>query len=110
MERSATAPVAISSARLPYLRGIDGLRALAVMAVLLYHGGLSVMSGFLGVETFFVLSGFLITALLLVEWRQDGSIKVTTFWLRRARRLFPALLLLLLGTSIYLRSLLQLRC
>jgi peptidoglycan/LPS O-acetylase OafA/YrhL len=106
--RSATAEVTLSAAistmhantRLPYLPGLDGVRALAVIAVLLYHGGLSVLGGFLGVETFFVLSGFLITALLLAEWRQSGSIAVTRFWLRRARRLLPALLLLLLGTAL----------
>lgn len=55
MERSTTAPVAISPARLPYLRGRDGLRALVVMAVLLYPGGLRVMDGFVRVERFIVM-------------------------------------------------------
>ena len=84
---------------LSYLPGLDGMRALAVIAVLLYHAGLSwVPGGFLGVEVFFVISGYLITALLLAEWRQTGSIDLKAFWLRRARRLLPALYLLLVGT------------
>ena len=77
--------------RLPYLPGLDGLRAIAVIGVLLYHADLGVWGGFLGVESFFVLSGFLITALLLAEWRQNGRIELRDFWLRRARRLLPAL-------------------
>ena len=84
---------------LSYLPGLDGMRALAVIAVLLYHAGLAwVPGGFLGVEVFFVISGYLITALLLAEWRQTGSIDLKAFWLRRARRLLPALYLLLVGT------------
>src|SRR5215212_7621914 len=78
-------------AHLPYVPGLDGLRAVAVIAVLLYHAGLPVPGGFLGVESFFVLSGFLITALLVVEWRQHGHISIVGFWQRRARRLLPAL-------------------
>ena len=79
---------------------LDGVRAVAVMAVLLYHAGLSVWGGFLGVETFFTLSGFLITALLLAEWQQHQQINVPLFWIRRARRLLPALFLLLIGVTI----------
>nr|MDQ2998053.1 acyltransferase [Chloroflexota bacterium] len=85
-------------ARLPYLPGLDGLRALAVAAVLLYHAEIGVVGGFLGVELFFVLSGFLITALLFAEWQQHGRIQLAAFWMRRVRRLLPALLLLLAGT------------
>jgi len=82
---------------LPYSPGLDGLRALAVIAVLLYHADLAwIPGGFLGVEVFFVISGYLITALLLAEWRQRGRIDLKTFWLRRARRLLPALYVLLL--------------
>ena len=88
-------------ARLSYVPGLDGLRAIAVLAVLLYHADLPVWGGFLGVETFFVISGFLITALLLGEWRQQGRISITAFWLRRARRLLPALFLMLAGTLLY---------
>ncbi len=81
---------------LPYLPGLDGLRAFAVIAVLLYHAGLPwIPGGFLGVEIFFVISGYLITALLLGEWQQQGRIDLATFWLRRARRLLPALFALL---------------
>ena len=82
---------------MPYSPGLDGLRALAVIAVLLYHADLAwIPGGFLGVEVFFVISGYLITALLLAEWRQRGRIDLKTFWLRRARRLLPALYVLLL--------------
>jgi peptidoglycan/LPS O-acetylase OafA/YrhL len=85
-----------AGAALPYLPGLDGLRAVAVVAVLLYHAGLSwIPGGFLGVEVFFVISGYLITSLLLAEHRRDGTVRLTAFWLRRARRLLPALFALL---------------
>jgi peptidoglycan/LPS O-acetylase OafA/YrhL len=78
------------------------LRALAVTAVLLYHADLAwVPGGFLGVEVFFVISGYLITALLLAEWDQRGRIDLKTFWLRRARRLLPALYVLLVVTLAF---------
>jgi peptidoglycan/LPS O-acetylase OafA/YrhL len=84
-------------ARIPYEPALDGLRGLAVLAVLLYHAGLVYSDrqwfggGFLGVDAFFVLSGFLITALLLVEHQNNGRIALGDFWRRRARRLLPAL-------------------
>ncbi|HEU4671370.1 MAG TPA: acyltransferase family protein [Candidatus Limnocylindrales bacterium] len=85
--------------RLGRLRGLDGLRAIAVAAVVVYHLGLGAApGGFFGVEVFFVISGFLITGLLLAEWRATGSISLPRFWARRARRLLPALFALLLGT------------
>jgi peptidoglycan/LPS O-acetylase OafA/YrhL len=85
------------STRLPYIPGLDGIRALAVLAVLCYHANYSwALGGFLGVETFFVLSGFLITLILLSEWQATGGINLRNFWLRRARRLLPAVWLLLL--------------
>jgi peptidoglycan/LPS O-acetylase OafA/YrhL len=68
--------------------------------VLLYHADLAVRGGFLGVESFFVLSGFLITSLLLTEWRPDRRIDLLGFWVRRARRLLPALFLALVGTQV----------
>src|SRR5215207_310976 len=86
-----------SSKRLSYIPGLDGIRAVAVIAVLCYHANSPwALGGFLGVETFFVLSGFLITSLLLVEWQETGRIDLKNFWLRRARRLLPAVWLLLL--------------
>jgi peptidoglycan/LPS O-acetylase OafA/YrhL len=92
----------VGGVRLPYLPGLDGLRALAVLAVLLYHADLPwIPGGFLGVEVFFVISGYLITSLLLAEWRQRGRIDLAGFWLRRARRLLPALYLLLAVTLAF---------
>jgi peptidoglycan/LPS O-acetylase OafA/YrhL len=93
---------ATGGVRLPYMPGLDGLRALAVIVVLLYHAELTWMpGGFLGVEVFFVISGYLITALLLAEWRQLGRVDLKSFWLRRARRLLPAVYLLLVVTLAY---------
>jgi len=83
-----------------YLPGLDGVRALAVLGVLLYHADLTWISGgFLGVDVFFVLSGFLITSLILEEFDRSGRIDFRRFYLGRARRLLPALLLMLLVTA-----------
>ena len=88
---------AISHTRLAYLPALDGVRACAVVAVMMFHGGIPHMDGgFMGVDAFFVLSGFLITSLLIGEWRQTLTIKLGAFWARRARRLLPALFLMLL--------------
>ena len=79
-----------------YLPGLDGIRALAVLGVLLYHGDLTWMrGGFLGVDVFFVLSGFLITTLIVEEYSRSGRIDFKRFYIARARRLLPALLLML---------------
>jgi peptidoglycan/LPS O-acetylase OafA/YrhL len=82
---------------------LDGLRAVAVLGVVTYHlggGGASVLpGGFLGVDLFFVLSGYLITGLLVDEHRRTGAIRLGAFWARRARRLLPAALLVLLAVS-----------
>ncbi|MHB1987754.1 MAG: acyltransferase family protein [Acidimicrobiales bacterium] len=87
---------------LSYQPALDGLRGVAVVAVLLYHGGVSwAGGGFLGVEAFFVLSGFLITSLLLTEHSRQGSIHLGRFWARRARRLLPALFVVVIVCSIY---------
>ena len=65
-----------------------------------FHEGIpGALGGYLGVDIFFVLSGYLITTLLLVEWRRTGSIGLGGFWARRARRLLPALLLVLVGVA-----------
>jgi peptidoglycan/LPS O-acetylase OafA/YrhL/lysophospholipase L1-like esterase len=86
----------VSRDRLPYAPALDGLRGLAVAAVLLFHGEVpGVRGGHLGVTAFFTLSGFLITALLLVERRTTGRIDLRAFWTRRARRLVPAVLVCL---------------
>ncbi|WP_081680581.1 acyltransferase family protein [Cellulomonas sp. URHD0024] len=100
---AAPAPV-----RMPHLRGLDGIRALAVTAVVIYHLGAPWMrGGFLGVDVFFVLSGFLITTLILDEVERTGRFSLRHFYARRARRLLPALGLLLLvmaGVGLVLRS------
>jgi peptidoglycan/LPS O-acetylase OafA/YrhL len=75
-----------------HIPALDGLRAVAVVAVLVYHAKASWLpGGYLGVEVFFVLSGYLITSLLLAEWRETGHLALRAFWLRRARRLLPEL-------------------
>lgn len=76
------------------------MRALAVIAVILYHSDL-LPGGFLGVEIFFVISGYLITTMLLAEWREAGHIQLSRFWLRRARRLLPALFLVITGVLAF---------
>ena len=82
--------------RLGYAPALDGVRAVAVVAVLLFHGGVSwAGGGFLGVDVFFVLSGFLITTLLLEEASGTGRVALRAFWARRARRLLPALLVVI---------------
>jgi peptidoglycan/LPS O-acetylase OafA/YrhL len=78
---------------------LDGLRGVAIVLVLLFHGG-HLVGGFLGVDLFFVLSGYLITSLLLTEVHRNGGIALGAFWARRARRLLPALGLLLIGVGI----------
>ncbi len=78
--------------RVPYLPGLDGMRALAVIAVMVYHANSDWLpGGFLGVEIFFVISGYLITLLLISERERTYRISLRKFWARRARRLLPAL-------------------
>jgi peptidoglycan/LPS O-acetylase OafA/YrhL len=82
--------------------GLDGLRAVAVGAVIAFHfGSQQLQGGFLGVDMFFVLSGYLITSLLVVEWGRSGTIDFVAFWVRRARRLLPALVLVVLAVAIW---------
>ncbi|MCS0498677.1 acyltransferase family protein [Protaetiibacter mangrovi] len=93
----ADAPATTAVAR---VRGLDGLRAVAVIVVVLFHltPG-AVVGGYLGVDIFFVVSGFIITRLLLLEHVGTGRIGLRSFWARRARRLLPALVVLLLVCS-----------
>ena len=85
-------------ARMPHLGGLDGVRAIAVAGVVIYHLGAPWMrGGFLGVDVFFVLSGFLITTLVLDEVERTGGFSFRRFYARRARRLLPALGLLLVA-------------
>src|SRR5215207_8327234 len=96
-----------SESRLERLPALDGVRGLAVAAVLAFHGGLSfARGGFLGVDAFFVLSGYLITTLLLREWDSAGRIRLGAFWMRRARRLLPALLVVIAAVVIAGRAVL----
>ncbi|GAB3805442.1 acyltransferase family protein [Micromonospora zhanjiangensis] len=93
--------------RFTYQPALDGLRALAVAAVLAFHGGVAALpGGFLGVDAFFVLSGFLITSLLLAEHRATGRLDLVAFWGRRVRRLLPALLVVLVVALLVSRRLL----
>ena len=70
--------------------GLDGVRALAVLAVIAFHLGMRMTpGGFLGVDIFFVLSGYLITDLLVAQWTRHGQLDLRRFWIRRARGSFP---------------------
>ena len=85
---------------LRHMPALDGLRGFAIAGVLLFHAG-HLTGGYLGVDLFFVLSGFLITSLLLAERRATGRVSLAAFWVRRARRLLPALFGLLAGVAVY---------
>ncbi|MFP7835114.1 acyltransferase family protein [Marisediminicola sp. LYQ134] len=89
-----------SAAARPRIPALDGLRAIAVMAVVVYHVSPGALAGgYIGVDVFFVVSGFLITVLLVREHAATGRIALRQFWMRRARRLLPALAVLVLVTS-----------
>lgn len=92
--------VTTSTPRSFHVAGLDGVRAIAVVLVILFHlSPGAVTGGFIGVDLFFVVSGFLITSLLLREYEAAGRISLRGFWTRRARRLLPALVVLLLACS-----------
>jgi peptidoglycan/LPS O-acetylase OafA/YrhL len=91
----------VARPRVPHLPALDGLRGVALLGVLFFHANGTLPGGYLGVDLFFVLSGFLITSVLLAEHRETGHIVLATFWARRARRLFPALLSLMPAIAIY---------
>ena len=86
-----------------YMPGLDGLRAISVLAVIAYHLNLSwAPGGFLGVGVFFVLSGYLITDQLIAQWQDTQRLDLKNFWMRRLRRLMPGLFLMLGIVSLYL--------
>lgn len=86
-----------------YLPGLDGLRAIAVIGIIIYHLNTKWLSGgFLGVDTFFVISGYLITSLLLSEYYRNNSINLVNFWLRRFKRLIPAMMFVVTVVLIYI--------
>jgi len=86
---------------IPHLPALDGLRGVALLGVLLFHSRKLLVGGYLGVDLFFVLSGYLITSLLIAEQAATGKIALGAFWIRRARRLFPALLSLMPAVALY---------
>jgi peptidoglycan/LPS O-acetylase OafA/YrhL len=91
--------------RVPYLPGLDGMRAIAVVAVMLYHANHEWLGGgFLGVEVFFVISGYLITLLLIGEHERSGHVDLKQFWIRRFRRLLPALVTMLVLVAVYVAA------
>jgi peptidoglycan/LPS O-acetylase OafA/YrhL len=98
ISRMSTETPGTGVARAP---GLDGLRALAVLAVIAFHEQAPAMpGGFLGVDIFFVLSGYLITDLLAAHWDRSGRLDLRGFWARRARRLLPALAVLLVVVTV----------
>jgi len=87
---------------LSYVSALDGIRAVSIAGIMLNHGGISwAGGGVISVNVFFVLSGFLISTLLVKEWSASSTVSLRRFWARRARRLLPALLVLLVGIALY---------
>jgi peptidoglycan/LPS O-acetylase OafA/YrhL len=100
-QRAAEA-IGPTATRFGYHPGLDGIRGLAVLAIIGYHDNYHWARGaFLSVDAFFVLSGFLITALLIIEYRRADRVAMGAFWGRRARRLLPALFLVLIAVALY---------
>ena len=88
----------ISESQISYIKGIDGLRAAAVLMVLAYHLKLPfARSGLLGVTIFFVISGFLITRILIKEIENTNTVNLKNFWVKRIRRLLPAILTMIIA-------------
>ena len=93
----------MSSSSSRYIHSVDGLRAVAVLAVLLYHLGIDwIPGGFLGVDLFFVISGYVITGLILDSIARSGTLDLRAFYLSRIRRLLPALIAMLVFTTLFI--------
>lgn len=88
-----------TSVRMAYRADVDGLRAVAVVAVLIFHAGLGLPGGFVGVDVFFVISGFLITSIVTREVKSE-TFSYLGFWERRARRLIPAMFATIVATVL----------
>ena len=98
---AASGTDAASAAHLRYRPDIDGLRAVAVLPVVFYHLNISLVSGgFVGVDVFFVISGYLITSLISAEM-SEGTYSIAKFYVRRARRIFPALFFMCVVTALF---------
>lgn len=98
----------LSPHRLPYRADLQGLRAVAVLLVVFSHAGVpGIAGGFIGVDVFFVLSGYLITGLLLRELERDGTVSLSDFYARRLKRLLPALMVMIavsFGSAVFILS------
>ena len=93
----------MSSSNNRYIHSVDGLRAVAVIAVLLYHLGIDwIPGGFLGVDLFFVISGYVITGLILDSIARSGTLDLRAFYLSRIRRLVPALIAMIVFTTLFI--------
>lgn len=89
--------------KLRYMPGLDGLRAIAVLGIIIYHLNPQWLSGgFLGVDTFFVISGYLITSLLIIEYYRTGTIDLRAFWIRRIKRLIPAVYFMVSAVLVFI--------
>ncbi len=101
MSRQTRVPLGVGT-QLSYMPALDGIRAVSILGIMFNHGGFAwAGGGIISVNVFFVLSGFLITLLLLKEWTRTETIRLRAFWARRARRLLPALFVLLGGIGAY---------
>jgi peptidoglycan/LPS O-acetylase OafA/YrhL len=100
-KQGAEPPLGVGT-HLTYMPALDGIRAVSILGIMANHGGFAwADGGVISVNVFFVLSGFLITMLLMKEWTRSGTIRLRAFWARRARRLLPALFVLLGGIGLY---------
>jgi peptidoglycan/LPS O-acetylase OafA/YrhL len=101
LSEKAAVPLGVGT-QLTYMPALDGIRAVSILGIMANHGGFGwAAGGVISVNVFFVLSGFLITMLLMKEWTRSGTIRLRAFWARRARRLLPALFVLLGGIGLY---------